>query len=151
MFQRIIEIIVYVITELRRNKALADIDVDGLRMKGYTPSEISTALSWIVDRVEFSSDFISFDAKAGRDSFRMLHDAEKELFTKEAWGDMVHYQSLGILNNDHLEAILEKASLTGAGKIDSEKLKTMIAVMIFNARPDHDTVRLMLLGNETIN
>ena len=51
------------IEEADRRELRAD-----LEKRGYTSSEISTAFSWIADRVEFSSDYIRFDRRTRRDA-----------------------------------------------------------------------------------
>lgn len=151
MYEKIIEIIVYVISELRQNKNISEIDVNELQKRGYTSAEISTALSWLVDRVEFSEQIFIKDSTR-ETSFRILHEAERELFTKEAWGELVQLQSLGILTNEHIDTIIERALMLSLNKIDSPKFKTFVAMVIFN--PQGDGVsgnRIMLNGSDAIN
>ena len=88
MFERIIEIIVFVISELKQNKAIADISIDELHDLGYTSAEISTAFSWIVDRIDFSERFLPGTTTPSPKSFRILHADEKDLFTTDGWGEI---------------------------------------------------------------
>lgn len=151
MFERIIEIIVYVMSELKQKKQLAEIDLRELEQLGYTNSEISTAFSWLVDRIEFD-ETEKFEKKSSRTSFRILHEAEKELFSKTALGELVQFTSLGILNNEHIEQIIEKALVSGMNYIDSGHLKTFVAYAVFNAHSNaYGDARIMLQGGETIN
>lgn len=150
-YDRIVDIIAYVISELRQNKTINEVDISELQDRGYTNSEISTAFSWLADRLEFSEQvFIESDVEHSS-SFRVLHEAERELFTREAWGNLVEYMSLGIISNEHVESILEKSLMSGAQRIDDELLKTFIATSIFNASADIPGNRIMLNGNDTIN
>ncbi len=152
MFERIIEIIVYVISELKQNKHISDIDVDQLHELGYTNSEISTAFSWLVDRMEFSDQMFLKDETTSDDSFRILHEAERELFTQEAVGELIQLHSLGILTNEHIESLIERALITGMDRIDSSGLKSFVAGMIFNAHPSAKSGnRILLRGNDTIH
>jgi uncharacterized protein Smg (DUF494 family) len=152
MYERIIEIIVLVISELKQNKAISDIDVDGLQTLGYTNSEISTAISWLVDRVEFSDQFFAFSITSNLDSFRILHDAEKELFTQEAWGQIIQFNSLGILTNEHIETLIERTAMMGMRQIDIHQLKYFLANLLFNIHTSGTPgSRIMLHGNESIN
>lgn len=150
--EKIVEIIVYVISELKQNKNLAEIDVVELQRQGYTNSQISTAFSWLVDRIEISQQIFGSAFTASNRSFRLLHDAEKDLFTTEAWGSLVLYHSLGLITNLQLESIIERAIMSGSKIVDEEKLKNIIANTIFSAEEDSSmTTRIMLQGNETIN
>ena len=151
-YHRIVEIIVYLVSELKQNKTISDIDVGELQKRGYTNSEISTAFSWLADRLEFSEELLFDDEINNTDSHRILHEAERELFTREAWGDLIQYHSLGIMENDHIETIIEKALMMGMKKLDSEQLKSFIATAIFYAGDDDiPGSRLMLNGDDLIN
>ncbi len=151
MYERIVEIIVFVISELRQNKDLNDIDLSELERRGYTSAEISSAFSWLIDRVEFSDKFL-FDNTLSSKSFRVLHEAEKELFTPEAWGEIVQLAALGLISNDNIETLIDRAAMMGARQLDSFQLKTFVANNVFNAQMN--TIpgnRLMLHGSDTIH
>lgn len=151
MYERIVEIITYVLTELKQNKKISEIDLNALQSRGYSSSEISTAFSWLVDRVEFSNKITTLEIESDN-SFRILHDAEKELFTEQAWGELIQMHSIGILNSQQIEIIIERALLSGIFKIDSFFLKNMIASFIFNATNSlMPGSRVLLSGNDTIN
>lgn len=151
MYERIVEIIVFVISELRQNKHINDIDLAELERRGYTSAEISTAFSWLVDRIEFSDKFL-FDSSMSSQSFRILHEAEKDLFTPEAWGEIIQLATLGLISNENVEALIDRASMMGMRQLDSYQLKTFVANNVFNAQmqtlPGN---RLMLHGSDTIN
>lgn len=152
MFERIIEIIVFVIGELNNNKQLADVDINKLQKLGYTSSEISTAFSWLVDRIEFSDDVLNENFAHSTNSFRVLHEAEEELFTTEAWGEMVQLKMLGLINNQIIESIIERALMNGALKIDSKILNSILAAILFNPAENSEYgSRVMLKGNDTIH
>lgn len=152
MFQRIIEIIIYVISELQ-SKQVEDIDLDKLKNLGYTSSEISTAFSWIADSNNFGEILeqgtsISPEKKY----FRILHPAEEEFFTPEARNELIHYNLLGLIRNEDIENLIDRNVMSGYGRIDSEDLKSFIAGVIFDAfNQSNSQHRSMLIGNETIN
>lgn len=151
MFERIIEIIVYVISELRQNKHITEIDVSELNKLGYTNTEISTAFSWLVDRVEFSFQYFG-NENYSNTSFRILHEAEQELFTNQAWGELIELHSLGLISNEHIEMLIEKALMLGVQEINSSQLKTFVASLIFNGNSKNmPGSRVMLNGYDTIN
>jgi len=152
MYEKIIEIIVYVIAELRHHKNINDIDLEELKQLGYTKAEISTAFSWLVDRVEMAEKLYTPEHTEHRGSFRVLHDVEKELFTDDAWGELIQLQSLGIVNSEHIEMLIERAIMTGIGIVECQHVKNFVAHVVFNANINSNpNARFMLAGNDTIN
>ena len=151
MFERIIEIIVFVISELRQNKSLKEIDFTKLQELGYTTAEISTAFSWLADKAEIAADEVITQAPRNS-SFRILHDVEKDLFSKEAWGELINMQRLSILSNEQLEFIIEKAVMAGAQEISSADVKTFVANLLFTSPPvNYYGSRVMLNMSDSIN
>lgn len=151
MYERIIEIIVFVISELRLNKDINDIDLVELKSRGYTSSEISAAISWLVDQMEFSEKFISSSLFSKNTSFRVMHQSERDLFTPKALGEIIQFNSLGILNNEHIELLIEKASMLGIRQVDVSAVRSYIANNVFNAQFNNSGSRFLLQGNDTIN
>lgn len=152
MFERIIEIIVYVISELRQNKNLGDVDIKKLHNLGYTNAEISTAFSWLADRNELGEESVVIETVTNPASFRVLHESELELFTKEAYGEMIQLHALKIITNEHIEMMLERAMMLGGRKLDSESLKLFVASMVFNIPSNLQTgSRIMLNGSDSVN
>ncbi|HRP02861.1 MAG TPA: DUF494 family protein [Candidatus Kapabacteria bacterium] len=152
MFQRIIEIIIYVISELQ-DKRLDDINFEKLVQLGYSDSEISTAISWIADNHHFN-DVVNQSPKLSKNksSFRIFTPHETEYFTPEAFVDLIHYNLLGILKNEDIENLLDRYAVSGYTKIDSNDIKVFIANVKFDAFNQlNSPIRKILLGNETIN
>ncbi len=152
MFERIIEIIVYLLSELREKSDMSEIDLTKLKQLGYSNSEISAAFSWIVDRVEFSDELFKGDLFPSDVSFRVIQGSEVDLFTKEAWGEMIQLQILGLIDNDQIETMIEKAMVSGNQDIDKGAIHQFVANHLRN--PDNHSKfgsRFMLDGSETIN
>jgi uncharacterized protein Smg (DUF494 family) len=51
LYEKIIEIIVYLLSELKANKQLTEVDMHKLENLGYTPNEINTAFSWVYSKI----------------------------------------------------------------------------------------------------
>ncbi len=152
MFERIIEIIVYLLSELREKSDMSEIDLTKLKQLGYSNSEISAAFSWIVDRVEFSDELFKGELFPSDVSFRVIQGSEVDLFTKEAWGEMIQLQILGLIDNDQIETMIEKAMVSGNQDIDKGAIHQFVANHLRN--PDNHSKfgsRFMLDGSETIN
>ena len=151
MYEKIIEIISLVVSELKYKKHINDIDMKELFDLGYTQEEISTAFSWLVDRLDFSEKFFAGSSVPSPESFRIMLDSEKELFTNEALTEIVHLQILGILSNEILEAFIDRAIYMGISNIDVSQVRNFIAYYVFQAAPNDYSNRIMLQGNDTIH
>ncbi|HYF02437.1 MAG TPA: DUF494 family protein [Patescibacteria group bacterium] len=156
MFERIIEIIIYVISELRQETKIQDINLLKLQEMGYSQSEISAAFSWLADRVEMSAQMPNFmkptDEKPSQDSFRILHLAERELFSKEAWGEILEMEQIGLLNSTHIEEIIERCAMAGYKVTDVTEVRNMAAQLLFHAQMIKPAgSRFMLSGSDTVN
>lgn len=152
MYERIIEIIMLVIAEFRKRNSISTIDLNELQRRGYTSAEISAAFSWLVDKVEFTKELLPLHECSAATSFRVFHEAERELFSRQALGELIQMQELGMLGNQHIEEIIERTLLSGMRKVDAKELKNMVAALMFNIEHTRSAgFRLMLEGNETIN
>jgi uncharacterized protein Smg (DUF494 family) len=126
--------------------------MDELQGLGYTHAEISTALSWLVDRLEFSEKFALPKEFGGSTAHRVFHRAEREILTLDAYGELIQMQQLGLITNEQTEMLIEKASLMGANSVDVHQLRYFVANAVFGAQvnslPAH---RFMLTGSDSIN
>ncbi len=150
--QRIMEIISFVMSELRQHRPLNSIDLDELQRRGYTEGEISAAFSWILERGTESKETVP-STRAAKDSFRILHGLESDLISPEAWGVLLTYQELGFLHAADVESVLDRAVVMGAEQGVSEfDIMNIIAVYLMNQHADFDMgSRTLLDGTETIN
>ncbi len=151
MYEKIIEIIVYVIQQVRQNKSLNDLNIEDLQSKGYSNSEISTALSWLIDKSEITERLFPVPETSNQESFRVLHDTEKEIFTKDAWGELISMKALGIISNENIEMLIDRSSLMGFQQIDTQQVKLFVANSVFNTYMMNPGSRYLLRGNDTIN
>src|SRR5438552_18502393 len=89
--ERILEIVVFLLTEIRQNKQVSEIDLKPLSERGYTQGEISTAFSWLFER--------GFDARKTKnfEGFRMFHEIERRALSREAQGYLLQLRALGVL------------------------------------------------------
>lgn len=151
MFERIIEIIVFVISELQNKQNITDVDLKQLQNLGYTNTEISTAFSWLADKFELSDD-IDGESITQRSSIRILHTSEQELFTKEAFSELIQMQTLRMISNEQLELLLERGMYSGGELIDNRRLKQLVAQIVFSDVMDSVYgSRIMLNGTDAIN
>ncbi|MBS1536908.1 MAG: DUF494 family protein [Bacteroidetes bacterium] len=151
MQERIIEIIALMLAELKRTNSLNSIDTEELSRRGYTTAEISTAFSWIADKFALFPTVSLTEDYSSTLSYRVLHSIENELIPQDVWGDIIEYQSLGLISNAQIEDIINRTMISGIGKLTSQTLKRMIAMQFTNVGNNLFLGNILLTGNETVN
>jgi uncharacterized protein Smg (DUF494 family) len=148
MQERIVEIILYLVSELRSNKRLSDVDVSSLTREGYTQSEISSAFSWLFERLSLGKSMTDVTSGA-RTSHRMLNDTEKMVVESQAYGYLIQCQQLGLLNNIDVETIIERIMMAGFTTIGLPEMKSFVAGYLFDLEGSNGQVSLGM--NDTIH
>ena len=152
MQERIVEIIVYLIHEIRNDKRLGEIDLHILSDRGYTQNEISTAFSWLFDKINLGETIIKESSNPAHRSFRVLHDAERSVISPEAYGYLIQLRELGLLDDFEIELAIDRIMMAGFGRVNVEEIKSIAAPLIFDF-DDSNRVgsRLMLNTKDTIH
>ncbi len=137
MNERVVEILIYIMSEIRRNRNVTtklDILSESLIQKGYSESEISSAFSWLMDRLNNESEeIIPKQEPSLKQSVRHLHEIEKAVISIEAHGYLIQLHELGIINQLEQEQILERAMMSGASEVDIDDVKAVVASMLFSS------------------
>lgn len=151
MRERIIEIIVYLISELNHNHPIDKITFDRLSDQGYSTTEISAAFSWLFDKIHFGNHSINSEEFAKSLSMRFLNNAEKEIISPAIHGYLIQLYQLGLLSNEHLEMVIERAIATGYRDLSMGQVHSIIATILFDAESTMYGSRIMLNGDDTIH
>jgi uncharacterized protein Smg (DUF494 family) len=134
MQERIVEIIVFLLTELqqeRKQKERVDLTRE-LVLKGYLENEINVGFTWIVRHLQKSvPDLKNPDLSASlkNDDFS---DIERLVITSEAYGYLLHLIRLGVLQETDVELVLEHALAEGKDDLGVDDLKSIVAAILFN-------------------
>jgi Smg protein len=152
MQERIIEIIVYLVNEMRNNKSLGEIDIKVLEEGGYTQAEISSAFSWLFDKLAVSNQVLSHVERQVERSYRILHEFEKMVITPEAQGYLIQLRELGILDDVMLETVIDRAMMSGYSKIGLDETRIIVASLVFE-KDDQKRMgnRVISPSSDTIN
>ncbi|MGD0589922.1 MAG: DUF494 family protein [Bacteroidota bacterium] len=148
MQERIVEIILYLVSELRSNKRLSDVDVSSLTRDGYTQSEISSAFSWLFERLSLGKSMTDVTSGAST-SHRMLNDTEKMVVESQAYGYLIQCQQLGLFNNIDVETIIERIMMAGFTTIGLPEMKSFVAGYLFDMEGSNGQISLGM--NDTIH
>ena len=148
MQERVVEIILFLVNELRSNKRLNDVDISSLTRDGYTQSEISSAFSWLFERIAVGKSVTDVTSGAST-SHRMLNDAEKMVVGSHAYGYLIQCQQLGLLNNVDVETIIERIMMAGFAAVGLPEMKSFVAGYLFDMEGSSGQVSLGT--NDTIH
>jgi uncharacterized protein Smg (DUF494 family) len=140
MKERIVDLLVQLMSEMQVNPRLSERDLAELRDKGFTQSEIGEALSWLHDNLKFENGSILLPSRRPAGSKRIFHDAEKSALTVQSQGYLIQLRELGLLDDRDLEAVIERAMLSGYEKLSVEEIREIAATVLFgkqgmNVRP----------------
>jgi len=151
MHERIVEIILFLVNELKSNKQLSEVDVSLLSQNGYTQSEISTAFSWLFERMSVGEPQFS-PGKPDDSSHRMLNEAEKMVIQSEAFGYLLQCHQLGLLTNSDIETITERIMAAGFSSVGINEMKSFVAGLLFgfDGHPGGNS-HIVLGNNDTIH
>ncbi len=151
MQEKIVELIVVLMREIRQTNDISKVDVSKLTDNGYSQSEISTALSWIYDKMNLREPSKSAKGAHAR-SYRIFHEAERQILTKDARGFLVEMYELGLIDHIDMETIIERSLMSGSNVIDRNEIKSVAAGVLFEYNsPNKPGSRIMLNSSDTIN
>jgi uncharacterized protein Smg (DUF494 family) len=151
MQEKIVELIVFLMREIRQSHDISKIDVSKLKESGYSQSEISTALSWIYDKINLREPLKKAKGERAK-SYRIFHEAERQILTKEARGFLVEMYELGLIDHVDMENIIERSLMLGSNVIDRDEIKSIAAGVLFeHSAPGRPGSRILLNSSDTIN
>lgn len=152
MRERIVEIIVYLMGELRNNIPLGEIDLSVLTNSGYTATEISTAFSWLYERINQGEKMATEVSKRSPDSHRILHDAERMVFTPEAYGYLIQLRELRLITEQEIETVIDRVMLADYATAGLPETKSIVASVLLEGNESRPGVnRTMFSGRDTIH
>ncbi|KAA3662172.1 MAG: DUF494 family protein [Calditrichaeota bacterium] len=134
MNERVVEILMFIMSQLRGGKK----DFDNLDLlsqdllnRGYSQNEISSAFSWLFDRVDREVEEILRDGESDiSQSFRVLHELEEMIISSEAFGYLLQIKQLEILSDFDVELAIEKAMMLGVSQVQIEDMKSIVAAIL---------------------
>ncbi len=134
---RVMEIILFLVGEMRRNKQLGDIDLGKLAARGYTETEVSTAFSWLFDKMALSVSQsnvtdLSKHTKLGNAPFRIYHDLELSFLSAESRGYLIQLRELQLLKESEMELLIDRLWFLGSSEVRVEDIRDLAAAIIFD-------------------
>ena len=129
MKDRVVEILMYIMSEIQNDKRIQEIDITDLSDRGYTQTEISAAFSWLFDNIGAES-LHRHPSQVTDGSRRVFHDAEKQALSTDAQGYLIQLRELGLLDDNDLEQVIERAVATGYQKLSLDEIREMVTTVL---------------------
>jgi len=150
MFDKILEIIAYLLAEFKNTKRLDKVDLKTLKNFGYTEVEINTALAWVFTKIVYGETVFK-DSETTK-SVRFFNKQETRLFTPEALGYVIQLRELGLISDNDIEQLMDRVLISGYVKINLDDIKKIIISQFMQFESNTEIKeRLAFLNNETIN
>jgi uncharacterized protein Smg (DUF494 family) len=132
MQERIIEAIVYLLTEMQQERSRKDkINLThALLLKGYTEVEINLAFSWIFNHLQ-NPPHESILPSENQDDLDQLDDLDELVIAPDAYGYLLQLLNLGVVRENDMQIIIERALAYGKDDINLDDLKSIVASIIF--------------------
>jgi uncharacterized protein Smg (DUF494 family) len=127
MKERIVEILLYLMAEIQGNDRITDLALDALRDRGYSPSEITAALSWLADNGPRDRAAITAARPGSR---RLFHEAERAMIPAEGQGLLIQLQELGLLDLRDVETVIDRAMLSGLDRLSLDELREIVTAVL---------------------
>ena len=152
MREKIVEIIVYLMGELRNNIPLGEIDLSVLTNNGYTPTEISTAFSWLYEKFTLGENLAKDVSKSSPHSHRVMHEAERSVFTNEAQGYLIQLRELGLIQDSEIETVIDRVMLADYASAGIQETKSIVASILLEGDSQRTSgSRMMFNGKDSIH
>ena len=152
MKEKVVEILIYLMSAMHDNKRLADIDMADLQSQGYTQTEISAAFSWLYDNMPGQPAPSAARSATALGSRRLFHEAEKALLSPDGQGYLIQLTELGLLTQRDMETVIERVMMAGYEQLSASELRAIVAAVLFARDAGNERAgRTMLNSGDTIH
>lgn len=151
MQEKIIEIIVLILNEMRNSKHINDIDIKKLNRDGYTEAEINAAFAWVFSKLDSGEKLLN-EHQSETKSRRFFHPSEQSILDTEAIGYLIQMKELGIISDPDIELVIDKVFMAGYQKAGIYEIKLIISSLIFDFEDKNNSLnRIVLQNNDTVH
>jgi uncharacterized protein Smg (DUF494 family) len=132
MKEKVVEILVHIMSEIQGKKALQDIDLTDLKNRGYSQSEIHAAVTWLYEHLQGLANRGVQAGEGSRGSRRVFHEAERMVFGTAAQGYLIQLAELRLLDEKDMEAVIDRAMMSGYERLSVNEVRDMVTAVLFS-------------------
>jgi uncharacterized protein Smg (DUF494 family) len=149
---KIVDVIVWSLSNLKED-TLTRQTVNALVDKGFTDKEISTAFSWISEKLQtYEPNELIMQQVFPAKSFRIFNEIERSYFSKDSYSKLIQMLTIGLIRSEHIDMLLERAEYFGYKEITTDMINTFVASYVFDVPSlEYRGNRYTLTGYECIN
>lgn len=140
MDNRVLEILFYLMDRLHegpgRSASLSDVAGD-LKGLGYSDDEINSAYAWLLEHGQGAAETLYSQFPVGIASTRVLTDLERSRFVPDAYSFLVKAVTVGFLDQEQLETILDRVAVLGQRPVTAGQLKLLVSLIAFGGPADY--------------
>ncbi|MCH8556218.1 MAG: DUF494 domain-containing protein [Balneolia bacterium] len=148
MRTNVIDLIIQMVRQIRGGQSIKEIDLGSF--PNADKSEASAAYSWILQKSE-SGQLNAASPSDSSKNLRILHAAERTIISTEAYGYLIELFNIGIITHTDMESIIESAMMTNFEKVGLDRMKELVAKLVFGAGEKSHPGSIYLSGSEKIN
>jgi len=135
MNERVMEIVFYIVDAMQSNVNETIFGrfenlSEQLIEQGYTENEISSAITWLVEKIPESESHVEQPPLQQPD--RPWFNFEKPTFTPAAYKFLIHLKELDIIGDSEIEQMIAHAFIQGKKGISISEIKALVANLLFN-------------------
>ncbi len=134
MRNRILEIVVFLMDYLQHGTGenfLPDEVSNTLEQMGYSDTEINSAYTWMLGRLNDTPE--TYFSKFSKEPFshRILTSTERQQISADAYGFLLKLRNFSLLDDEQFEASIERAVQLGSYPVTESQMKLLVSSVIF--------------------
>lgn len=119
-----------------------------LRSMGYSEHEISTAYSWFLEKLDDTPEKCFSSFPGAHNSNRILTVWERMRISPKAYGFLIKILNMSLINDEQLEAILERTAAFEVESITLDQMKLIASSIVFDNLNEFETLPIFDSRND---
>jgi uncharacterized protein Smg (DUF494 family) len=151
MQSNVVDILLALMVHLQKGAQLNDFNAEE-SLKKFNRVEIGAAYSWLYNRFPELLKKGTLEAAQNADpTHRVLHMAEQMMIDREAYGYLLRLLYTGVIDIGTMEGVIERVMLQFNERITVDKLKELVAGILFDPESGKKNLYTTFKGNEKIH
>ncbi|MBU0561037.1 MAG: DUF494 family protein [Bacteroidetes bacterium] len=152
MTAKIVEAIAKILDGINKNLTLEEVNSRLNKDKSFDKQTVSAAFSLVYDKVLSGRIETKKAKKEVRKPFRFLTNEEKEILGQENCNYLLHLYTIGLIDSDDFESVLEQIMIFPEETISKEDINWIILVSIVDINSKFlPGSRVLLYSSDNIN